>query len=87
MIAKDTEQDLVLVPTAFWHMFLRPKLERLIQRKLASNRHVRCDDTTVVASVTDRSERDLTKQFEGIDIDWSAMEKVASYLGRAFPIR
>ena len=35
------------------------------------NRHIRCDDTTVVASVTDRSERDLTKRFDDIDIDWS----------------
>jgi len=46
VISKDAEQDLVLAPTAFWHMYLRPKLENLLREKVASNRLVRCDDTT-----------------------------------------
>lgn len=42
--AKDTEQDLVLVSIAYWHMVLQPKLEKLLRRKLAPNRQVRCHD-------------------------------------------
>jgi hypothetical protein len=38
VVAKDTEQDLVLVPIAYWHMVLQPKLEKLLRRKLAQNR-------------------------------------------------
>jgi hypothetical protein len=75
VVSKDTEQDLVLVPTAYWHMVLKPKLERLLRKKIAQNRHVRCDDTSVVVSVTDRSKRDLIKRFDDIDIDWSIIEK------------
>lgn len=33
------------------------------------------DDTTVVVSVTDRTERDLVKRFDGLDIDWTILEK------------
>jgi hypothetical protein len=55
VISRDTEQDLILVPTAYWHMLLKPKLENLPQRKVAQNRHIRCDDSNVVVSVTGRS--------------------------------
>jgi hypothetical protein len=29
VVAKDTEQDIVLVPAAYWHMYLKPKVEKL----------------------------------------------------------
>ena len=74
-ISNDTEQDLVLAPTAYWHEILKPKLDRLLRRKMAQNRSIRCDDTIVVASVNDRSQRDLTKRFDDIDINWSGIEK------------
>ena len=54
-LSKDTERDLVLAPTAYWHMVLKPKLERLLQKKLPQNRHVRGDDTNVIVSVNHRS--------------------------------
>jgi hypothetical protein len=69
VISVDTEQDLVLAPTAYWHEYLKPSLKELLERKVAQNSHIRCDDTTMVASVNDRSEPDLTKQFKATNID------------------
>lgn len=65
-------------------MFLKPKLDRLLQRKVAQNRSIRCEDTSVVASVADRSQRDLTKQFESIDIDWLCIERQLIEWGELF---
>jgi hypothetical protein len=47
VIAKDTEQDLVLVSTAYWHMYLEPKLEKFSSRKAGHTRHVEYDDQAV----------------------------------------
>jgi hypothetical protein len=74
-LSKDTEQDVVLAPSVYWHLYLRAKVDELLSRKLLHGRHVKCDDTSVVASVNDRSERDLTKRFDDMDVDWSLVEK------------
>lgn len=71
MAAKDTEQDLVLVPHAFWNTFLQPRLEKLLDKKLPPNKLYKAKETNVVVSVTDRSERDLVKQFDELDIEWA----------------
>ncbi|KAF2820762.1 hypothetical protein CC86DRAFT_303961, partial [Ophiobolus disseminans] len=84
VVAKDTEQDIVLVPAAYWHMYLKPKVEKLSNKKVAQNRHVEYDDTSVVVSVNDRSERDLTKRFDNMDIDWSVVEKQLIRCGELF---
>ncbi|KAF2993761.1 hypothetical protein E8E13_001709 [Curvularia kusanoi] len=75
VVARDTEQDIILVPAAYWHMYLKPEVEKLSSKKVAHNRHVEYDDTGVVVSVNDRSERDLTKRFDNMNIDWSVVEK------------
>jgi hypothetical protein len=75
MAIKDTEQDLVLVPYAFWDRFLRPKLEKLLEKKLPLNKLFKADETNVMVSVTDRSERDLVKQFNELDIEWPILER------------
>jgi hypothetical protein len=72
IMPKDTEQDVVLAPAAYWQHFLQPKLENLLRKK---NRPVRSEDTNVVVSVTERSERDLTKRFDDISIDWAVIER------------
>jgi hypothetical protein len=84
MISKNTEQDLVVAPTAYWHMTLKPKLDQLLQRKVAQNRHVRCEDTTVVAAINYRAEPNVTNQFENINIDWSKIEKQFLTWGELF---
>jgi hypothetical protein len=75
VVAKDTEQDLVLVPNAYWHLCLKPKVEKLLDKKVAYNRHAEFDDTSVVVSVNDRLQRDLTKRFDSMDVDWSVVER------------
>jgi hypothetical protein len=84
VVAKDTEQDIVLVPAAYWHMYLKPKVEKLSSKKVAHDRHVEYDDTRVIVSVNDRSERDLTKRLDSMDIDWSVVEKQLLQWGELF---
>ncbi|KAK4127978.1 hypothetical protein N657DRAFT_535153, partial [Parathielavia appendiculata] len=74
-VSKDTEQDLVLAPSDFWDIVLRPKLDKLLRKKLPGNKSFKADDTNITISVTDRSERDLVKRFEELDIDWALVEK------------
>jgi len=56
-------------------MVLKPKLDKLLRKKLPQNRHVRGDETNVIVSVNHRSEHDLIKRFEDIDVDWPVVEK------------
>jgi hypothetical protein len=65
---KDTEQDLVLAPAAYWQVFLQPKLEEMLRKKLPRNKYMRLDNISIIVSVTDRLKRDLVKQFNGLDI-------------------
>jgi hypothetical protein len=50
-------------------------LEKLLCKKLAKNRPVKSEDTNVVVSVTERSQRDLTKRFDDTDVDWTVIER------------
>ena len=84
LISKDTEQNLVLAPTFYWPRFLKPKLEKLLRKKVSSNKRVTPDDTNVVVSVTDRSERDLTKRFDETEIGWPVIEKQLVAWGELF---
>jgi hypothetical protein len=84
LLAKDTEPDLVLAPRFYWSLFLRDKLDKLLQKKLPPSKRVACEDTNVVVSVTERSQRDLTKRFDETDVDWFLVEKQLSQWSESF---
>uniref|UniRef100_A0A093UZ55 Uncharacterized protein n=1 Tax=Talaromyces marneffei PM1 TaxID=1077442 RepID=A0A093UZ55_TALMA len=73
-VTRDTEQNLVLAPSAYWNTFLKPKLERLIAQKFSRDQRVRPDDTEMIIAINDRSEHNLTKRFEKTEIEWSLVE-------------
>jgi hypothetical protein len=74
VVARDTEQDLVLKPSSYWKQ-IKEKADQVVRQKKARNQRVRSDDTTIVVSVNERSQRDLTKRFETNDIDWTVIER------------
>jgi hypothetical protein len=45
---------------------------------------VEFDDTSVVMSVNDRSQRDLTRRFDNMDVDWSVIERQLIRWGEFF---
>ena len=50
-------------------------MERLLAEKLPLGKQVEYGDTSVMASVNDRSAFDLTKRFEDMHIDWSVVKR------------
>ncbi|KAJ5261107.1 hypothetical protein N7478_011702 [Penicillium angulare] len=84
VISRDTEQDVALTPSAYWPMTLRGKLEKLLAGKTSSKGRVRSDDTSIVVYVNDRSQRDLIKRFDHLDIDWTAVEQQLLKWGQPF---
>ncbi|KAH0419846.1 hypothetical protein CcaCcLH18_14268 [Colletotrichum camelliae] len=73
-VSKDSEPNLVLAPSDFWDLTLRSKLHNVVAKKLAPNKNFKSDDTTVTVSVRDRSEEDLVKRFDDLDIEWDVVE-------------
>jgi hypothetical protein len=65
-------------------MSLKPKFEKLLQKKLAPNRHIQCEETNVTVYVTDRTKHDLVKRFDDVDIDWSPVVKQLVNWGELF---
>ncbi|KAJ5718804.1 hypothetical protein N7488_004450 [Penicillium malachiteum] len=72
---KDTEQDLVQMPSLHWPQ-IQTRAYNILRDKISRDRRIRPDDTTVVVSVNDRSQRDLAKRFDSTDMDWTAIEKL-----------
>ena len=70
-ISKNSERNIVLEPLSFWQTVLRPRLERLVEKKTSHMQNVRAYETSVVVSVTARGEYDFINEFDGLDIDWA----------------
>ena len=64
--AKQTEDDLVLAPSDFWNKDLSSKIADIVK---SIGKPCEPDATTIVISVNDRSEHDITKHFEQLQID------------------
>jgi hypothetical protein len=84
VVSRDTEEDVVLTLSAYWPMTLKCKLEKLLEGKASYKGRVRSDDTVIVVSVNDRSQRDLMKRFDHLDIDWTTVEKQLLRWGALF---
>lgn len=74
VVVKDTEQDLTFWLSSYWEQ-IKEDANNILRRKIARSRRVRLDDTDLVLSVNDRSQRDITKHFEGTGVDCTAVEK------------
>jgi hypothetical protein len=74
-VVKGTEEDIVLAQSTYWNLVLEEKLRKVLQEKVSHKRRIRVDDTAIVASVNDLSQRDLTKRFNKTDIVWAPIEK------------
>jgi hypothetical protein len=74
VVSKDTEQDVVLTPAAYWTQILQPKVKRVLRKKVGLEGRPRPEETVVIVSVNDRAERKLTKQFEGLNVEWGTVE-------------
>ncbi|PNP59235.1 hypothetical protein FNYG_14986 [Fusarium nygamai] len=82
-LTNDTEQNLVLAPGAFWETTLEAKVDKLLKQKTPPGKSYVPEETIVVVSVTDRSERDLTKRLDEFNIDWELAEE---QLGKWCPL-
>jgi hypothetical protein len=71
LVAKQTEDDLVLAPSDFWKEELSSKIADIVK---STGKPCKPDATTIILSVNDRSERDITKHFKELQIDWPIVE-------------
>jgi hypothetical protein len=84
-VSKDTEPDVVLAPGCYWRLVLQTRLEELLRSKFPGNRRVRLDDNSVVVSVTERSQRDLTKAIWSDQASLGCCGETTARLGPILP--
>lgn len=51
------------------------RLDKLLAQKLPQNKCFSINETIVVVSVIDRTERNVNKQFDNLNINWKILEK------------
>jgi hypothetical protein len=74
-LGMNTEEDVFLSPKAFWEATLRHSLDTSLERESSQHNRPEPYDNLVVMSVNKRAERDLTKEFIGLEVDWSLIEE------------
>jgi hypothetical protein len=75
-----TEENVFLTLGAFWDAALHEKIDEALSREFAPQDRPEPCNTVVVVSVNKRAERDITKEFLGLDVDWSIIgEKLESW--------
>ena len=67
----NSEEDIFLSPKAFWNATLQHSRDTLLEREFSQQDRPEPCSTLVVVSVTKRAERYITKEFVGLDVDWS----------------
>jgi hypothetical protein len=84
-IGMNTKENVFLTPGAFWDAALHGKIDEALSREFAPQDRPEACNTIVVISVNKRAERDIPKEFLGLDVDWSVigekLESWACYLG------
>lgn len=84
-LASDTEQNLVLAPSAYWERTLKQKLQQLAEKKQPRDMRYEPEETNVTVSVTGHSGRALTKRADGLDITfWKDVEDQLTSWGHLF---
>lgn len=70
--AKQTEDNLVVPPSDFWNIELSSKIADIIK---STGKPYKADATTIVISVNNRAELDITKHFKELQLDWPVVER------------
>lgn len=71
-VAKQTENNLFLAPSDFWNKELSSKVKNIVT---STRKPYEVKATTILLSVNDRSEQNITKHFEKLHIDWAIVER------------
>jgi hypothetical protein len=64
--AKQTENNLIVAPSDFWNEKLSSKIADIVK---STGKSCKTDTTTIAISINDRSEYDITKRFEKLEIN------------------
>lgn len=73
-VGKVTEEDLIIAPSEYWGQRLQADVENMLQTKKKRHQRVRSEGTAVTVKVDERSQRNLEKFYNSINIDWIPVE-------------
>ncbi|KAK4071308.1 hypothetical protein Purlil1_13462 [Purpureocillium lilacinum] len=71
-VRKQTEEGLVVAPGEFWDEDLSIRVEDIAKKTAKPSMP---DTTTIIMSVNDRGESDITKSYKELQVDWSVVER------------
>ncbi|KAI5456144.1 hypothetical protein BGZ63DRAFT_320180, partial [Mariannaea sp. PMI_226] len=71
-VGEQTEEDIVISPCDFWNKILSPRIDDIAK---TTSKHSVASATTIVMTISQRSERNITKHFPKSEIDWQVIVK------------